>query len=69
MDINTGRIYPGLAAAIAAGVRASDLVTGEKRTLLKLKRKIRMASRCANMHRRAGRRIQKLSRKKNRRRK
>jgi hypothetical protein len=66
MDANTGRIFPSVAAALLAGVAKGDLVTGERKALLKVRRRIRMADRCEAQHSKARRRMQKASRRANR---
>ncbi len=66
MDVNSGRIFPTIAAALAAGSKPDDLISGEERTLRRVKVRLRIASKCEREHKAARRRMQKESRRRNR---
>lgn len=65
MNPDTGRIYK--ADGIPAWEDTKNLLFGERKVLEKVKRRLRMKSRCENTQRKAKRRIQKASRRRNRR--
>ncbi len=65
MDVNSGRIFPTMAAALAAGSKPDHLITGPEKTLRRVKLRLRMASKCENEDRKKRRRMQKASRRAN----
>jgi hypothetical protein len=67
MDTTTGRIFPSLAAALAAGSKPEDLITGPEKALKRVKLRLRMPARDAGERAKKQRRIQKASRRANRR--
>jgi hypothetical protein len=68
MNSETGRIYPSVAAALAAGVKPDAIVTGSRKALGTIQRKMRVRRPPRNLaaKRAARRRQQKASRRKNR---
>ncbi len=68
MDITSGRIFPTMAAALAAGSRPKDLITAPEKTLRRVKLRLRMAAKYENERRKKRRAIQEASRRANRKR-
>lgn len=68
MDSRTGDLYPSKVAALYAGVPERDLVEliGEAHAVNRVARKVRMVSRQENARRKARRRQEKASRRRNR---
>lgn len=68
MDTRTGDIYPSLQAALDANVPKDRLVevTGTKKAVAHLRRRVRMAARHEDAKRKARRKAQKRSRRANR---
>ena len=68
MDSQTGKLYPSKAAASIDGVKDEDLVqmTGTKKAIFRVARKVRFASKNAAKHRKARQKMAKKSRKGNR---
>ena len=69
MNSETGALYDSKAAALAAGEREQDLVEmiGDPKAIRRVAGRVRMASRSAAYRRLAKRRMQRESRRKNRR--
>jgi len=68
MDSQTGRLYPTLIAALAAGVKQDDVVElrGSQKAIRRVARKVRLASRVAFKKKKARQKMAKASRRANR---